>query len=157
MLMGWKPRTRLPSAKYRKEKLQKRIRRSNDRGQSLSELHPSSTVSLKSHKSRQGQWPVKARVLRSSGPRCPVGRWMCNAPESPTSVTHNAIVPAIQWANAEDTNTDGCHPRCEYTRSAVIQRVAHESTKWKHTQVWVAREDDRAQTTGERKNTTDTL
>ena len=69
LLMERKLRTRLPSVKYRQEKLQKRITRSNDRGKSLPELHPSSTVRVKSHKAHLGQWPVKGRVMRSSGPR----------------------------------------------------------------------------------------
>ena len=68
LLMGRKLRTRLPSVKYRQEKLQKRIT-SNDRGKSLPELHPSSTVRVKSHKAHLGQWPVKGRVMRPSGPR----------------------------------------------------------------------------------------
>ena len=69
LLMGRKLRTRLPSVKYRQEKLQKRTTRSNDRGKSLPELQPSSTVRVKSHNARQGRWPVKGRVMRSSGPR----------------------------------------------------------------------------------------
>ena len=69
LLMGRKLRTRLPSVKYRQEKLQQRTTRSNDRGKSLPELQPSSTVRVKSHNARQGRWPVKGRVMRSSGPR----------------------------------------------------------------------------------------
>ena len=69
LLMGRKLRTRLPSVKYMQEKLQKRITRSSDRGKSLPELHSSSTVRVKSHKAHLGQWPVKGRVMKYSGPR----------------------------------------------------------------------------------------
>ena len=65
LLMGRKLRTRLPSVKYRQEKLQKRTTRSNDRGKPLPELHPR----VKYHNARQGQWPVEGRVMKSSGPR----------------------------------------------------------------------------------------
>ena len=53
LLMGQKLRTLLPSVKYRQEKLQKRTRRINDRGKSLPELQPSSTMRVKSHNARQ--------------------------------------------------------------------------------------------------------
>ena len=127
LLMGRKLRTRLPSVKYRQEKLQKRTTRSNDRGKPLPELHPR----VKYHNARQGQWPVEGRVMKSSGPRSydvelEDGRVMRRNRQN--LFNHKGIVPAIQWANAEAASTDGCHPRCEYTRSAIIERVAHMST-----------------------------
>ena len=69
LLPGRKVRTRLLSANYRLEKFQKRRTRCNDRGKPLPEFQLSSTVWVKSHNTRQGQWPVKARVVRSSGPQ----------------------------------------------------------------------------------------
>ena len=63
LLFGKKIRSRLP---YRCETY---IAKSppNDRGKSLTALHPNDTVRVKDP--RRGRWPVRAKVIRLSGPR----------------------------------------------------------------------------------------
>ena len=146
--MGRKLRTRLPSVKYRQEKLQKRTTRSNDKGKSLPELHPSSTVRVKSHNARQGQWPVKGRVIRSSGPRSydvelEDGRVMCHnrqhllltrksyqpsnglTPKPPTvmDATLDVTTPGPPLSNELHTSPRRERtPRCELQEKMTVRR-----------------------------------
>ena len=69
LLLGRNLRTRLPSTAYRRETLQTSLPRRSDKGKPLPEPHPNATVRVKTTNRRQGKWPHKARVVRSSGPR----------------------------------------------------------------------------------------
>ena len=73
-------RWRLSSAKYRYEKVQKRTTRNDGRGESLSELQPSSTVEISQCTSAMPNHSNSHDIIRSIMVWCRVGIWTCNAP-----------------------------------------------------------------------------
>ena len=120
LLFGRKIRSRLP---YRCEIY---IAKSppNDRGKSLTALHPNDTVRVKDP--RRGRWPVRAKVIRLSGPRSydvlsEDGRFMrrnrqhlmttrelfTSAPTDFSGVSHNAEHPTtVPTSTAIETSSN---------------------------------------------------